>query len=173
MVEVGRLLANKNCIVTTGAFGGVMEAAAKGAMEAGGRTIGYTILGKASNTYIQTAIDCRGLLHPIACLENEQPNPTIQYAIRLGCLLSSDGFILTAGGGPGSMTELMAIINLSAKIWKKPKKVSILKLKEVPAVSWGNDMFDTLYKWGVFPAKVQKNFRVFMTPEEAVDWVTG
>ena len=104
--------------------------------------------------------------------EIDDIDPELQYGVRLACLLYADGFVISAGGGPDTMTELMAIINLSAKIWKTPKKVSILRIKEVPIASWGNDMLETLYKWGVFPEEVQKNFRVFMTPKEAVDWVT-
>ncbi|MHC4605982.1 MAG: TIGR00725 family protein [Planctomycetota bacterium] len=38
--EVGRRLAEAGCIVVTGGLGGVMEAAAEGAREAGGRVVG-------------------------------------------------------------------------------------------------------------------------------------
>ncbi len=39
-VEVGRLAAERGAMVLTGGLGGVMEAACKGAKEAGGQTIG-------------------------------------------------------------------------------------------------------------------------------------
>lgn len=53
MVEVGRLLAQRGCTVITGGFGGAgMEAPAKGAKEAGGTAIGYTMLGKPGNPYL-------------------------------------------------------------------------------------------------------------------------
>ncbi len=38
--DVGRLLAREDCVVLTGGLGGVMEAAARGAQEAGGLVIG-------------------------------------------------------------------------------------------------------------------------------------
>ena len=38
--DVGRLLAREDCVVVTGGLGGVMEAAARGAQEAGGLVIG-------------------------------------------------------------------------------------------------------------------------------------
>jgi uncharacterized protein (TIGR00725 family) len=38
--DVGRLLAREDCIVLTGGLGGVMEAAARGAQEAGGLALG-------------------------------------------------------------------------------------------------------------------------------------
>ena len=38
--EVGRLLAERGFLVITGGLGGVMEAACRGAVEAGGTTIG-------------------------------------------------------------------------------------------------------------------------------------
>ena len=37
---VGRLLAERDCVVVTGGLGGVMEAASEGAREAGGTTLG-------------------------------------------------------------------------------------------------------------------------------------
>lgn len=42
-VECGRLLALAGFGVLTGGYGGVMEAASKGAFEAGGRTVGVTV----------------------------------------------------------------------------------------------------------------------------------
>jgi len=40
--EVGRLLARHGYLVVTGGYGGVMEAASRGAIEEGGRTLGIT-----------------------------------------------------------------------------------------------------------------------------------
>lgn len=55
---VGRLLAERGHVVVCGGLGGVMEAACKGAAEAGGRTIGV-LPGEdraAANEYVETAI---------------------------------------------------------------------------------------------------------------------
>ncbi|MFA5359684.1 MAG: LOG family protein [Patescibacteria group bacterium] len=173
MVSVGSLLAEKKCIVVTGGFDGIMKAAAKGAIEAGGRTVGYTMLGRESNSYISTTVDCKNLLHPMMYGEKEEPDVAVQYGMRLGCLLAADGFIISAGGGPGAMTELMAIINLNSKIWKTPKRTAILNIDEAYFnYEWNARMLEELGKWGFFPKKTQKYFRIAATPEEAVNWVT-
>ncbi|MFA5107118.1 MAG: TIGR00725 family protein [Patescibacteria group bacterium] len=56
--QVGRLLAQKNCIVITGGKTGVMEAAARGARTAGGLTVGV-ICGtqrRSSNAYTDVEV---------------------------------------------------------------------------------------------------------------------
>lgn len=176
MEKVGCLLAEKKCIVTTGGFDGIMKAAAKGAIEAGGQTVGYTMLGKKSNSYISTTVDCRRLLYSMMYGEKEEPDVAVQYGMRLGCLLAADGFIIPAGGGPGTMTELMAIINLSSKIWKTPKRAAILSIDEAHLnYKWDARMLlalEELENYGIFLEKVKKHFLIAATPEEAVNWVT-
>jgi uncharacterized protein (TIGR00725 family) len=74
--EVGRLLAEAGAVVVTGGMGGVMEAASKGAREAGGTTLGVlpggdrrdanpwltvavpTGMGEARNALVVRAADC-------------------------------------------------------------------------------------------------------------------
>lgn len=56
--ECGRLLAEAGCIVVTGGLGGVMEAASRGAAEAGGRTVGL-LPGEdreAANPWVEIAL---------------------------------------------------------------------------------------------------------------------
>ena len=56
--EVGRLLAEAGAVVVTGGLGGVMQAAARGAWEAGGLTVGL-LPGEdrsAANPYLAVAI---------------------------------------------------------------------------------------------------------------------
>jgi uncharacterized protein (TIGR00725 family) len=57
-MNVGREAARKGWIVVTGGLGGVMEAAARGAQEAGGLTVGILPGGDRSeaNPYIQIAV---------------------------------------------------------------------------------------------------------------------
>ena len=57
-VAVGREAARKGWIVVTGGLGGVMEAAARGAQEAGGLTVGILPGGDRgeANPYIQVAV---------------------------------------------------------------------------------------------------------------------
>lgn len=56
--EVGRLIAQANCILVNGGMGGTMERAAKGAKSAGGTTIGIlsSSTRNAANRYIDYAI---------------------------------------------------------------------------------------------------------------------
>lgn len=170
MVEVGRLLAKKKYIVLTGGFGGVgMEAPARGATELGGKTVGYTIFGKQGNSYLSEIVDCRKqYINPLAGSLCMEPPPEVQYGVRLGNLLTANGFIIAANGGPGTMVELIAIINLNYKLWKeKPKRVAILN---VNCNGWNSDMLNQLEAWGVLPQEVRESILVVFMPEQAVDW---
>lgn len=67
--EVGRLLAEAGCTVLTGGLGGVMEAASRGASEAGGTVVGILPGAdkSAANDWVQTVIatgcgDARGAM---------------------------------------------------------------------------------------------------------------
>lgn len=164
MVKVGRLLAKKGCVVATGGFGGVgMEAPARGAAT-GGKTIGYTMLGRQGNAYLSETVDCQKF-------QDKELSPEIQYGVRLGNLLSADGFIIAANGGPGTMVELMAIINLNYKLWKeKAKNVAILNLG---SNKWNVDMLDRLEAWKMLPREVRSYILVASTPEQAVSWATA
>lgn len=173
MVKAGGLLAKQGFTVVTGGFGGAgMEAPARGAKEAGGVTIGYTILGKKPNDWIMQVGDCAAQYH---IGFSAPPISEIQYGMRLGCLLSADGFIIAADGGAGTMVELMAIINLNNKVWKeKPKRFTILDVrkKRKPDQGWNGHMLNRLMLWGVWPDSVTPLFCFSHTPEGAVNWVT-
>jgi len=182
MVEVGRLLAGRSCIVVTGGFGGVgMEAPAKGAREAGGTAIGYTTFGFEGNGFLTQQVDCRQLYvdvsHKVGVGDEEphlEPPPEVQSGIRRAMLLSADGFIVAAGGGPGTMVELMAIINNNHRIWRdKPKYVAILKPVGVDCEGWDISMLRKLTEWGVLPGEGGGFILVVDTPEKAVGWVTS
>jgi uncharacterized protein (TIGR00725 family) len=56
--EAGRLLAEAGAVVVTGGLGGVMEAASKGAFEAGGLTLGILPGGdrREANPYVLAAV---------------------------------------------------------------------------------------------------------------------
>ncbi len=88
--EVGRLLAERGCTVVTGGGGEVMAAAARGAKQAGGRTIGI--------------------------LPGESPseaNEWIDYAVATGsgharnlAVAASGDAVIAVGGGWGTMSEI-------------------------------------------------------------------
>lgn len=180
MVEVGRLLAERGCVVATGGFCGTgMEAPERGATAVGGKTVGYTIFGKQGNAYLSETVDCRKQyikVRQCVCVGEEphiEPPPEVQYGVRLGNLLTADGFIIAADGGPGTMVELMAIINLNYKLWKeKPKSVAILNVNGEDGNGWNADMLDQLEAWGVLPREVRECVLVVSTPEQAVSWAT-
>lgn len=56
--EVGRLLAERGCVVVCGGLGEVMEAAARGAKEAGGTTVGILpgVSAREGNAWIDYAV---------------------------------------------------------------------------------------------------------------------
>ncbi len=166
MVEVGRLLAERGCTVITGGFGGAgMEAPAKGAMNAHGKTVGYTFLRKPGNPYLEKTIDCQ-----LRFMGSDFLSPEQQYGLRLGSLLEAEGFIIAAQGGPGTMVELMAIINLNTKLWReKPKRFAVLDSSF--GESWDMKMFDKLFQWGVCPREVAFLLHISTSPEQVVDWV--
>ena len=62
--EVGRLIARKGAILVTGGLGGVMEAASKGAKEAGGITVGILpgFSKEEANNYVTVPV-ITGLSH--------------------------------------------------------------------------------------------------------------
>ncbi len=95
--EVGKLLADK-AVVYSGGLGGVMEAAAKGALEAGGMTVGILPGNRAedANPYIQI---------PVVT--------DMGHARNVVLVRSADG-VIAISGGYGTLSE----IALALKMWK-------------------------------------------------------
>ena len=88
--EVGRLIAHAGGIVITGGLGGVMEAASRGAREAGGITVGI-LPGdstEAANPYITV---------PIATGMGESRNVVI---------ILTSGSVIAIGGEYGTLSEI-------------------------------------------------------------------
>lgn len=88
--EVGRLLAEQGHELVCGGLGGAMEAACKGASEAGGHTIGVlpTDSRADANEYVETAIATG-----------------IGYARNPLVVMNGDA-VVAVDGGPGTLTEL-------------------------------------------------------------------
>ncbi len=94
--QVGRLLAEAGYTVATGGYSGTMEAASRGAAEAGGHVIGVTT--DALNQWESQAV---------------QPNPWVKEEIRFPTLRDrlyhlvtfSDG-VLALPGGIGTLSEV-------------------------------------------------------------------
>jgi uncharacterized protein (TIGR00730 family) len=91
--QLGMLLAGKGFVVVTGGYGGLMEAASRGAHEAGGRVIGLTMQHWTNVEPNQWNIDLRW---------------SKNYGTRLNHLLNCDG-VIALPGGVGTLSE-MAIV---------------------------------------------------------------
>jgi len=146
---LGRLLAEAGYTVQTGGYAGTMEAASKGAKEAGGRVIGVTV----------------GIFDQ----DGQQPNPFIDEIIafetlseRLLHLVKASDASIALPGGLGTLSEV-------ALTW------SLLQVAEVPprpfiliGEQWG-DMLRTFYGDGAYIREADMHlWRVVRTPEQAV-----
>ena len=91
--EVGKQLSLAGFTVCNGGFGGIMEASARGAKEAGGRTIGVTfnIKDRKANSWIDQNIHVPALVDRLMKL------------IEIG-----DGYVVLKGG-TGTLLELAAV----------------------------------------------------------------
>lgn len=88
--EVGRLLAARGAVVVTGGLGGVMEAASRGAAEAGGLTVGLLPGGDRSgaNPHLAVAV------------------PTGMGEMRNALIVRCCEVLIAVGGGWGTLSEL-------------------------------------------------------------------
>jgi len=97
---IGRLVAARDAIVLTGGMGGVMEAASKGAKEAGGMTVGvlpsYDV--RDGNPYIDIPI-VTGLNHA-----------------RNVIVARSSHVIIAVGGEYGTLSEIAFALKLGMKV---------------------------------------------------------
>ena len=159
MVSVGQLLARRGVEILTGAFGGAMEAPAKGASLEGGVSIGYTFLGIPGNDFLSLEVDCR-------LIEGTPLRPELQFGVRLGYLLSADAFIFAPESGTGTLAELLAICVFNDRGWKPRKKVAILD----PDGSWKVTL-DTFVQLRVITSSAKDCMQLFVTAEDAVEWV--
>jgi predicted Rossmann-fold nucleotide-binding protein len=167
MKSVGRMLAARGISVATGAFGGIgMQAAPEEASRNGGRAIGYTYQGKRANPFITETVDCQKLTQHIPF--------DADYCVRLAGLLSSDAFIVAAGGGPGTFHEFIATINFNQKFWKPMKRTAVLERRgsgRLQEPAWNQSMLAQLRHWGVLNDEVAKSIRVVDSAEKAILWV--
>ena len=169
----GRALGQRHITVVTGGHGGVgMEAPCRGAYEVGGEPSATPLPNRAPNAYLTTTYQV-DLLYPQVSFE-------CLWAVRLGLLLGSDGFIAAgwdsdqaSGGSLGTATELMAAFTLNAKLWKLSKRLAILHPPDVQIPGWDVGMLDAFMEWGILPREVRPSVHVARSPIEAVAWVTG
>jgi uncharacterized protein (TIGR00725 family) len=99
-VEVGRLIAEQGGIVLCGGLGGVMEAAARGASQAGGSSLGILPGGdrSAANPYVTVAL-ATGL-----------------GELRNALLVRCSDAVLAVGGSWGTMSEVTLAVRLGKPV---------------------------------------------------------
>ncbi len=114
--EVGKLLGEKGVILYTGGLGGVMEAASKGAFEAGAITVGILPGTKAheANPYVKI---------PVA---------TGMGQARNVILVTSVEAVVSISGGFGTLSE----IALALKLWKPV--IGLKTWENIPDVQYVN-----------------------------------
>ena len=93
-LRLGRLLAEAGFTVQTGGYIGTMEAASRGAAEAGGHVIGVTC----------DEIEAWRPVHPNAWVKEERRYPTLRK--RLFALIETCDAALALPGGPGTLAEI-------------------------------------------------------------------
>ncbi|QPL06111.1 MULTISPECIES: TIGR00730 family Rossman fold protein [Actinomyces] len=154
--EVGAGLARHGYAVITGGGPGTMEAANKGAHEAGGVSVGLGIelpLEQGMNEYVDLGINFRYF-----------------FARKTMFVKYSDGFVVMPGGF-GTMDELFEALTLV-----QTQKVDGFPVVLVDSSFWGGLMDwlrGTLVSAGVISAGDVDLVRVVDTAEEAVDDVVG
>jgi uncharacterized protein (TIGR00730 family) len=109
--QLGYAIASAGWILCNGGYGGTMEAAAKGAVEAGGHTIGVTCraFGRSGpNPYIQQEIQ------------------TFYLLVRLDTLVRLGKAYMLLPGGTGTLLELALVWELLSKRLLRRKAPIIL-----------------------------------------------
>jgi len=107
IVEIGRHIADSGFSVCSGGYSGSMEAISKGAMNAGGNTIGIGVKGNESkpNEYIKEFILAENLMERILTLINK-----------------ADAYVIFRGG-TGTLLEISATLELMNKKAMPEKKM--------------------------------------------------
>lgn len=108
--DLGRRLAKLGMVVQTGGYGGVMEAASRGASEAGGHVIGVTC----------ALFETTWALRPNRWVQEEIKQPTLRA--RVVYLVEQCDGIVVMPGGIGTLSELALAWSLMqvGEIRRKP-----------------------------------------------------
>jgi hypothetical protein len=150
--EVGRRLAVAGCAVINGGYGGVMEASARGAREAGGRAIGVTTL----------AFEGRGGANPYIDTEHREAD----LFSRTRRLIETAAAFIILRGKAGTLAEL-------AFLWAL-RKAGLLGPKPIVLVGavW-DDLLRHLRRGELITDQELAGTGVVRSPEEAVKAVLG
>ncbi|MCZ6695227.1 MAG: LOG family protein [Acidobacteria bacterium] len=145
--EVGRRLAESGCTVVNGGYGGVMEASARGAREAGGTTLGVTTsvlrFRDGANRYI----------------DRERREPDLFTRTR-GLIEEANAFIILPGKS-GTLAEWAFLLALCRADLLGPKPIVLL------GHLW-EDLLGQLRRLGIIGEPELAVCRTAGSPEEAV-----
>ena len=147
--RVGALLARAGYDVVTGGYGGVMEGASRGAVEAGGRSVGVTcsiFAARMPNPYLTDAHETDDLIGRMAELVRR-----------------SDGFVVLEGKS-GTLAELTLLWALHRAGSLGPRPVVLL------GAAW-RPFLHHLVKGNMIESDELAITRVADEPEEAVGWI--
>jgi len=102
-LAVGRLAARHGWVVLTGGGPGVMAAACRGAVEAGGLTVGVLPVARATPDY---------------------PNPWVRIPVFTGAGMARNAFnvlsgalCVAIGGGAGTLSEVALALKAGVEVW--------------------------------------------------------
>lgn len=172
MKQVGLLLAQGGHTQINGAFGQALEASSEGAHEGDGNVIGYTMMGMPGNPHLNSLVDCREAYIRRGVQHEEELPIEIQFGVRLGNLLTADGFIVAAGPSTGTFIELLSVIAFNARPWKEhPKRLAILNPMGMRCPGWDGVMLEQLIGWGLLSREQGALIFIARKPESAVEWV--
>jgi hypothetical protein len=154
--EMGARLARAGFTVMTGGGPGIMEAANRGAREAGGRSIGCNIelpQEQQPNAYLDRWITFR------------------HFYVRKVMLVKYSYAFIAMPGGFGTLDEMFEIATL----------VQTGKVREFPIVLMGRDFWSPLTAFvrnrllveGTIDPGDEQRLRLTDSPAEAVEWVTS
>lgn len=146
-VLLGKLLAKEGYDIATGGYGGVMEAALKGASESNTNRIGVLTnfySDKTPNEYVQESIY------------------TITYLERLQKLIEIGDAYVILPGGTGTLLELSAIWSL------KNRKI----LKSQPFITFGEQWHELVQTMSFFSEEIIDNISLIESGDSIEDIVT-
>lgn len=153
-VKVGKLLVEAGYGVITGGGPGIMEAASKGAFEAGGRSIGLNI-------------ELPMEQHP-----NKFQNDSLSFRyffVRKVCFLKYSTAIIVYPGGFGTMDELSEVLTMV-----QTRKINLIPIIFVDSKFWSGlvEWFkQTLVNEGMINHEDLNLFHVVDSGEEAVEYL--
>ena len=153
-VKVGELLVKAGYGVITGGGPGIMEAASKGAFEAGGRSVGLNIelpMEQYPNPYQNESLSFR------------------YFFVRKVCFLKYSSAVIVFPGGFGTLDELSEVLTM----------VQTGKINMIPIIFVGSQFWNGLVSWfkeqlagdGMISPGDVNLFKVVDTAEEAVSYL--